>query len=265
MSVGEILERDEDRPAYVRFERRAVDDKAATLEAGHYVSRDEDYVLVTPPYSKDVVEKKVDSWFSQTAVNVKTGRVPQRHFDLWKQAYESWKNGQEMPVDGTSVKDWNTLSPAQCKNLISAGCRTIEDLSQANDEALKRIGMGAVDLKRKAKAWLQAAKDHGPLVGQVTSLQRENEQLIGSIDSLQEQITLLSRQLDREDKQAVLPPISPMESIDIGITAADITPEVETTEPETVEKSLAEQYRDKFGTKPHHRMKDSTIVQKLKE
>ena len=147
MSVGDILARDEDRPAYVRFERRAVDDKAATLAAGHYVSRDEDWALITPPYSRDVVEKRVDSWFSQVEVNVKTGRVPNRHLDIWKQAYESWKNGQEISVDGTSVKDWNALSPAQCKNLISAGCRTIEDLAQCNDEGLKRIGMGAVDLK----------------------------------------------------------------------------------------------------------------------
>ena len=30
MSVGEILERDEERPAYVRFERRAVKDNEAT-------------------------------------------------------------------------------------------------------------------------------------------------------------------------------------------------------------------------------------------
>jgi len=252
MSVGDLMERDEDRPAYVRFERRAVDDKAATLEAGHYVSKDEDYVLVTPPYSKDCIEKKVDSWFSQVEVNVKTGRIPQRHYDLWRQAYDSWKNGQEMPVDGTSVKDWNALSPAQCKNLISAGCRTIEDLAQANDEALRRIGMGGSDLKTKARVWLQAAKDHGPLVGEVTSLQKENEQLQGTIASLQEQITLLSRQLDAKERpvETANTHIQPVERI----SADDI-----------LEKTPTEQYIEKFGKAPHHRMKDETILQKLKE
>lgn len=251
MSVGELLERDEDRPAYVRFERRAVDDKAATLKAGHYVSRDEDYALITPPYSKDCIEKKVDTWFGQAAVNVKNGRIPQRHLDLWKDSYKRWLNGQEEPLNGTSVKDWNALSPAQCKNLISAGCLTIEDLAAANDEALKRIGMGAVDLKNRAKAWLQAAKDHGPLVGQVTSLQKENEQLKGSIESLQEQVTLLTRQLDSKDES---PQVIPAIREELTITADDI-----------LEKTPAQLYEEKFGKKPHHLMKEETILKKLKE
>lgn len=246
MSVNQVMERDAERPAYVRFETRAVDDKAATLEAGHYVSRDEDWALITPPYSKDCVEKKVDKWLSQVRVNVKKGRVPQNHLDIWTQAYDSWKKGQEIPVNGTSIKDWNILSPSQCKNLISAGCLTIEDLAQCNDEGLRRIGMGAVDLKNKAKAWLQAAKDHGPIVMQVTSLLKENEQLKGSIESLQEQITLLARQIDSKE--------NPVAEIDNSIGITDI-----------IEQTPAEQYFEKFGKKPHHLMKEATILKKLKE
>lgn len=251
MSVGELLERDEDRPAYVRFERRAVDDKAATLAAGHYVSKDEDYVLVTPPYSKDCIEKKISTWFKQVEDNVKNGRVPQRHLDLWRDSFTRWKNGQEEPLNGTSVKDWNALSPAQCKNLISAGCKTIEDLAAANDEALRRIGIGAVDLKNRANAWLQAAKDHGPITMQVTSLQKENEQLKGSLESLQEQVTLLTRQLDSKDES---PQVIPAIREELTITADDI-----------LEKTPAQLYEEKFGKKPHHLMKEETILKKLKE
>ena len=129
MSVGDLMERDGDRPAYVQFERRAVDDKEATLKAGHYVSVDVDYALITPPYSKDQVIKKVEKWLNQVKINVKKGRVPLRHLEIWTKAYESWQNGQEIPVDGTSVREWSILSPSQCKNLISAGCLTIEDLA----------------------------------------------------------------------------------------------------------------------------------------
>lgn len=245
MSVGDILERDEERPAYVRFERRAIPDKEASLKAGHHVSRDEDYALITPPYSKDVVEKKASSWLEQVEVNVRSGRIPHKHAELWKESYRRWQDGQEPPVDGTSVKEWNALSPAQCQNLISAGCRTIEDLAQCNDEALRRIGMGAHDLKNRAKAWLQAAKDHGPLTTQVTQLQNENEQLKGSIESLQEQIKLMQVQLGAKGEAPTEP-----------IRGENIVYE---------EKSLAEQYEAKFGKKPHHMMKDETIRQKLEE
>ena len=253
MSVGEILERDEDRPAFVRFESVAVHDAQASLKAGHYVSKDEDHVFVKPPYSKDEYENTAIAWFSNVERNVKNGRTPVKHLEFWKASYDRFKEGKETTIDGTPVRDWNALSPAQCKNLISAGCRTIEDMAQANDEALRRIGMGAVELKKKAKVWLQAAKDHGPIVGQVTSLQKKNEQLEGTVESLQEQITLLSRQLDakeRPNEVANMPDIQPTERI----SADDI-----------LEKTPAEQYEEKFGKPPHHRMLEETILQKLKE
>ena len=247
MSVGDMLDRDEDRPAYVRFERRAVKDSEATLAAGHYKSKDEDYALITPPYSKDLVEKKVATWFKQVEANVVSGRVPEKHFHLWKETYKRWLEGQDAPVNGTSVKDWNTLSPAQCKNLIGAGCRTIEDLAQANDEAIRRIGMGAHDLKNKAKAWLQAAKDHGPLTMEVESLKKENDTLKASLDALQEQMKLMQIQLEGKN--------------DVIGKALYETPEVIEFEKPT----LAEQYQAKFGKPPHHLMKDATILKKLQE
>lgn len=254
MSVGDLLDRENDRPAYVRFETRAIPDKEATLKAGHHVSKDEDFALITPPYSKDCIEKKVESWFFQKEIDVKNGRVSPDHLLQWKKMYAAYKDGQDAPLDGVSVKEWNILSPAKCQNLINAGCRTIEDLSQANDEALRRIGMGAVDLKNKAIAYLQAAKDTSPLINQVTSLQKENEILTGSVESLQEQVTLLTRQLDSRSAQAA--PIIDVPSPEV-ISAADVlTPSRE---------ELIERYEVKYGKKPQWKMKDETILKKLEE
>jgi len=253
MSVGEILERDENRPAYVRFERRAVTDSERTLSEGHHVSKDEDYALITPPYSKDVVEKKVAAWFVSVDKNVRAGRIPQKHLDLWKESYRRWQDGQEPPVDGTPIKDWSSVSPAQCKNLLSAGCRSVEDLAQANDEAMRRLGMGANDLKNKAKAWLQAAKDHGPLTMQIASLEKENDQLKGTIQSLQDQIKRFEIRMDAQDVEAnnqQQPYPSSMENVALAVD---------------LEKTPAERYQEKFGKKPHHLMKPETILKKLQE
>lgn len=253
MSVGELLEREIGRPAYVRFEVRAVQDAERSLEAGHYVSKDEIWALVTPPYSKDCVEKRADVWLAQKEIDAKNGRIDPNHLDFWKESYRRFQAGQDEPLNGTSLKDWNAISPAQFKNLQSANLRTVEDVAQANDEGLKRIGMGAIDLRNKARAWLQAAKDHGPLVNKVTSLEKENEILKGSVDSLTEQVTLLKRHLDKNQDDIGhslhITQDDPRETI----SAADIlgTPE--------------ERYEAKFGKKPHHLMKPETILKKLEE
>ena len=62
--AAELASREERKP-YVRFERMSVEDAAATLAAGRYVAKDVDYVLITPPYSKDVFKQKVKNWFEQ--------------------------------------------------------------------------------------------------------------------------------------------------------------------------------------------------------
>jgi len=253
MSVGEILERDENRPAYVRFERRAVTDSERTLSEGHHVSKDEDYALITPPYSKDVVEKKVAAWFMSVEKNVRAGRIPQKHLELWKESYRRWQDGQEPPVDGTPIKDWSSVSPAQCKNLLNAGCRSVEDLAQANDEAMRRLGMGAHDLKNKARAWLQAAKDHGPLTMQIASLEKENDQLKGTIQSLQDQIKRFEIRMDAQDGESKT-----------GIGNIDLSSTVNLVEEQS-SLTPAERYEAKFGKKPHHLMKPETILKKLQE
>ena len=272
MSVGEILERDENRPAYVRFERRAVTDSQKTLSEGHHVAKDEDYALITPPYSKDVVEKKVAAWFVSVEKNVRAGRIPQKHLDLWKESYRRWQDGQEPPVDGTPIKDWSSISPAQCKNLLNAGCRSVEDLAQANDEAMRRLGMGANDLKNKARAWLQAAKDHGPLTMQIASLEKQNEQLKGTIESLQDQIKRFEIRMDAQDgevSQGIKRTPTPMERYaEVEPTAyPPLSNDIQNgaVYSPASELSLSDQYQEKFGKKPHHLMKDATILKKLQE
>lgn len=257
MSVGEILERDENRPAYVRFERRAVTDSERTLSEGHHVSKDEDYALITPPYSKDVVEKRVAAWFQTVEQNVRAGRVPERHYEQWKESYKRWQDGQEPPLDGTSVNDWSSISPSQRKNLISAGCRTVEDLAQANDEAMRRLGMGAQDLKNKAKAWLQASKDHGPLTMEIASLKNENAQLKGTIQSLQDKIKRFEIRMDAQDGEV------PRETEEKA-ESASWHPK-DPSELVAQAQSPAELYEAKFGKKPHHLMKEATILKKLQE
>lgn len=262
MSVGE-LKREEDRPAMVRFETRAVEDKVASRESGGVIYKDVDWVMVTPPYSKDCFESKAKTWFETVEKNVRNGRTPPEWRDHWKKTYENWKKGEEAPINGTSVKNWSAITKAQCKTLLIANIFTIEDLAIANDEGVRRLGMGGVDLKNKARAYVQATKDTGPLVMENAALKKQVDQQEVTISNLTEKIEIMGQRLEAMQSQ-------PLQEVEIS--ASDIldvegpemvTPPVDI--PPIPKISIQDQYIAKFGKKPHHLMKEATILRKLAE
>lgn len=182
--LGQELEQKAERPAYVRFVRRAVEDRQASTREGRYIAKDVDYALVTPPYSRDVVEIKVSTWLENLEADRRTGRIPQEWVDRYRKTHEAWKNGQELPPAGTPIRSWGVISPAQIENLVRINILTVEDLAGINDEGARRIGMGAIELKHKAQAWLKQLSDKGPLTQEVAALKSENEQLRTTIESL---------------------------------------------------------------------------------
>ena len=167
------------RPPHVVYERRAEEDRTASIEQGRYVSRDVDYAIVTPAGSKDRVERVVADWFLMLAGEVKAERWPQAWLDQLRAGYESWTRGQTPPESGTPLSTWPALSPAQVKNWAQIGIRTIEELADANEETLSAYGMGSRDMKSRAGLFLENAKsDSGPLVAKL----RAAEELIASME-----------------------------------------------------------------------------------
>lgn len=179
----------EARPPFVQFETRAVKDNEASIREGRYIAKNIDYVLVTPAGSKDCVEKEAETWFRQKRREVesdKFNRVWLTHFEA---AYNAWKQNQEIPLNGTPLTDWPGLSPAQLVNLRNIHILTIEDLANANDEAVGRIGMGGRALKDRAAAYLSASAS----VGRVSE---ENAALKAANSDLQKQMQTMQAKLD---------------------------------------------------------------------
>ena len=221
-TVGAMADR-KDRPAYVRFERRPIKDAAASDREGRHVDRDVDYALVTPPYSRDVFEQEAKDWLGQMQRDAQNGRLPIEWYERYVDAYDRWKRNEEVPLNGTPIKGWPVISPAQMKNLTNINILTVEDLAAVNDEGKRRIGMGAQDLCDKAKAWLGQAKDKGPLTMENSTLKAENralkthnEQLEARVKELAERVEILQRGgLDRVQHFDRQPQ-------DAGISADDI-------------------------------------------
>lgn len=150
----------EDRPPYVAFEIRQVEDRDATLKAGHYVARDVHYAIITPSGSKDRVEREVESWFANMKEMVAQGRFKGEWLTAYRDVYKQWSEGQEIPETGFPIRNWSMLSPSQVANLIAMNIRTVEDLAAANDEALDRMGMGARALRDRAVDFFKSTQQN---------------------------------------------------------------------------------------------------------
>lgn len=188
-----------ERPAYVRFEYRPEEDRNASVKAGRHVYKDRAYAIITPVGSKDEVIRPVDEWLAQCEAQVKQGRLPSMHLELYEKAFERWKKDGEVPINGTPIKGWPVLGPSQQQACLSANVRTVEDLALANGEAMTRIGMGAVDMKQRAEAWLKAATDLGAVVMLNASLTAERDDLKREVERLTALNSALAAQVSRPE------------------------------------------------------------------
>jgi len=242
-----------ERPPYVRFERVAVEDVPASKAAGRCVMKDVDFALVTPPYSKDIFKQEAKDWLVEMKRAMDAQRLPPEWYKMFVDAFDAWKKGQEVPLNGTPIRGWGVISPAHQENLIRLNILTVEDLASMNAEGQSRVGMGALDLQRKAQAWLEQLQDKGPLTMKVSALESENDLLRGNISTLERQVQELQqavRAMGHIPQQQVVT-LSP------GINPTDILDEPA--------EDLAKQYEAKFGKPPHHRMKEETIREALAE
>jgi hypothetical protein len=168
---------DEARPPFVRFEVRAIEDRNATVDAGHYVGKDVIFAIVTPVGSRDTLEKVAEDWLAGIAEGVKQERIPQNWLHEYTRAFENFKEGRNDPLEGTPISSCAFVSPAQAKTLLDINCRTVEQLAEANEETVMRIGMGGRALKHKAIAWLESANETGKVAEELASLRQRNEEL----------------------------------------------------------------------------------------
>lgn len=178
----------EARPPYIRFERRPVERRDVV---GNVTWDDKDYILITPQGSKDVVEKQCDEYFPQLRRQVKDGQFPGSWYEAYTQTYKAWKEDQDPPIFGTSIRNWAAASPAEIKILTALGVVAVEDLAQANEEMIARIGMGGRGLKQRAKDYLEAANGIAPVVQRLEAAVQTIERLEFRMKEQDEELRIL--------------------------------------------------------------------------
>jgi len=190
----------EARPPYVRFEYRAVEDRQASIEKGHYVSKNIAIAFITPAGTKDITERDAEDWLNNLTNLSHQGQVNPQWPVHFRNMYDQWKRGEELPESGTAIKGWAVISPADQQNIIAANIRTVEDLAEASEQAMTHIGMGARMLKEKAKKWLESAHDNGKVVQKVTALEAENADLKRTLSEMMERMAALEADKPRRGR-----------------------------------------------------------------
>jgi hypothetical protein len=183
---------------YVEFELRPEEDREASIDQGMPVFKDVEFAMITMPGGGLVVDKPINEALLYEWKNGDNRRKPPSPFAY--RAYEAWKEGREAPVNGTDLKNWPGVTPAQLKTCQNATVRTIEDLAAANADTIRKLGMGGVAMMEKAKAYLASANQN-KTSEEVSALLVKLEALSDTVKRKDEQISDLLERLDESTKK----------------------------------------------------------------
>ena len=175
---------DLNRPPYVQWEMQPMEDRDASIKAGHMVMKDVAVALIQRPGSKDVLPKLAAVWLSEVKSRAAKNEVPLEWVTHFEASYKFWLEGESAPVNGTSIKSWPAVSPAQAKNIIAAGIFTVEDLAALPDTDLQILGIGATALKQKACSWIEASTDKGKMAEENAAMKAQLADLQKTVDQL---------------------------------------------------------------------------------
>lgn len=176
------------RPPYIEFEQRPVEKRNLAPPLGDGMSNyvPVDYIIVTPPGSKDQLEQEVIPYFINLRKLVKDQMFPPSWLEEYERAYDSWKKDNSFTMDGTPIRVWPGATAAEVKVLLQANIRTVEDLAQANEQAIGRLGMGGRALKQRAVDWFAAKLNGGDLVQQLGAMRHALDEQQKRMESLVE-------------------------------------------------------------------------------
>jgi len=176
---------------HVEFELIPVEDREQSMKQGRKIMKDQEFIFIHQRGGKDVVQKKIPE-------APKEGEYPSFAYNEFKDRfgrhYEAWKRGQELPVDGTDLRTFPLLTPAQIENCRASHIFTVEQLAETTEEGLANMGMGSRNWKSTAQRWLDFGNNGGKQVTQIENLEAKNQ-------TLEDQLVQLTAKLEEVESQ----------------------------------------------------------------
>lgn len=154
----------------VRFYHEPTLNEAKTKESGRYVYEDIEWVEIRVPGEPDIRRRP----------------VKEADRTRFAEKYKLFKvDDTQEKADGFPLREWTLVTASQRKELEHYGIRSVEQLANVSDTALRQVGQ-YMALRQRAKDWLVAMKDSSVLV----RLRTENEELKTRLSALEETVRI---------------------------------------------------------------------------
>lgn len=152
----------------VRFFYQALENKYQSELQGRPIFEDVEFVEIRNPGDNwSVIKRKVNK--------ESVGGNPPDHL-RWPEQYKAFKAGEEPPMSGTPLAEWQLISRTRAEELKLRGIKTLEQLASLPEHAARDM-IDGVRLRDEASKFLnQSAKqiDMNKLLKRVEILEAEN-------------------------------------------------------------------------------------------
>lgn len=117
----------------------------------------------------------------------------------WPGQWNAYKRATTYrPESGTPVEDWPRLDVASVAKLKALDFHTVEQIAGASDQQIQKIGMGCYDLRTKAIAYVEQAKDSALAQKQAEQLALKDVE----IADLKEALRTMAQRVERLELSA---------------------------------------------------------------
>jgi hypothetical protein len=153
---------------FVQFYSEPVEHKFESERQGRPIFRDMPFIRkLTPGDPSNVIERPADDADKQN----------------YPREWAIFEREEAVGVSGTPLEQWPQIKRSQVREAKYFEVHTVEQLAELNDSVCQKLGMGFVELRNQAKAYLQIAEGQAPHVAQAA----ENERLRNEIEQLKAQ------------------------------------------------------------------------------
>ncbi len=149
--------------------------------AGNPIYEDREFVRITNPAGKDIVEREVKPEDKVTYIA----------------QYQAFKDGIVYEGEGIKLKDTSFLSKSEIETCRAAKVFTVEQLANVDENGLKALGLNALALKQKAENWLKGRTSADSLVNQINTLERR----LDEYDALKQEVLAKNQVIANKDAE----------------------------------------------------------------
>ena len=162
-----------DEKLIVAFYSDAVEDVGASKREGRPIYRDVVFVRIQIPGDRDL------NVIERPAEDKDKARFPRQ--------WERYQRGEAVSTEGTPLEVWPIMTKGLVKMLKAQNIATVEQLANVDDSNLRNLGIGAREMRDRAKAYLEDAADGA----RADKDAREKAALQQQIDALEARLALL--------------------------------------------------------------------------